>query len=402
MSGRAKIKRQLVTVVEAEILRRVRGGGRSRVELARALRVAPSTASIYVDRLVKKGLLLEKVTGFRKTAGRSPTLLHPHPDGGRFIGVDFEAHNIMAIAVDFSQQPLRRLHRTIPAGESVDRILMLIERSIARLIAADPRPVLGIGVGVPGPVDPLGQVAVHYPFIAGWRDVPLGSRLSSRFRVPVFLENNIRSMALAELWFGAGHGLHDFVCVGVRSGIAAGVISDGRLLRGADNRAGEIGRWICPPPSVAGLKGLLRGSAGDLPETAFECVASLSALVAAAERAVREGRKTSLRPVRGELTIDRVLSAARGGDELAASLLRAAAGVHGWAAHQLHDLLNPQRIIFAGKLAELGELFLGPVRQAARQFGGLPEDLIVASSLGAYNGALGAAALALHQWKPRG
>jgi len=59
--------------------------------------------------------------------------------------------------------------------------------------------------------------------------------------VPVFVENTIRTMALAELWFGQGRGLRNFICLGARSGLGAGIIIDGQVYRGADNRAGEIG-----------------------------------------------------------------------------------------------------------------------------------------------------------------
>src|SRR5881394_2533703 len=108
------------------------------------------------------------------------------------------------------------------------------------------RDVLGIGIGVPGAIDPKNQVALAYAHIKGWKNIPLGETLTKKFKVDVFLENNIRSMALAELWFGQGRGLENFICLGIRTRIAAGIVAGGHLLHGEGNRAGEIGGWLYP------------------------------------------------------------------------------------------------------------------------------------------------------------
>lgn len=405
MARRIKSKHQQVASLEAELLRRVRArGGLSRAQLARELKLAPSTAGIYVDRLVHEGFLLETEAAGHETAGRPPTSLVPSSDGGRFIGVDFEARNLMATVVDFSQQPLRQVHKMLRPTDSAAQILAKIELAIDEMMAHDPRPVLGIGVGVPGAIDPVTNVAVHYNFIKGWSDVPLGARLSERFGVPVFLENNIRTMALAELWFGAGRGLRNFVCIGIRSGIAAGVVVNSHLLHGAQHRAGEIGHWVCPVPAELADDAPTRGEdawrwqAG----ARLEQVASISGVVAAAQRGLSRKQKSSLAGVKDELTIEHILAAADDGDAFALSLVRAAGRVHGWVAHQVNELFNPERIIFAGPLADFGNLFLAFVRETAHELGDASRDpVIVNSALGQYNGAIGAAALALHQWTPK-
>ena len=305
----------------------------------------------------------------------------PNPDGGRFVGVDFEARNLMATVVDFSQQPLRQVHKTLRPTDSAAQILAKIEQAIDEMMAGDARPVLGIGVGVPGTIDPVTNVAVHYDFIKGWSDVPLGARLSERFGVPVFLENNIRSMALAELWFGAGRGLRNFVCIGIRSGIAAGVVVNGHLLHGAQHRAGEIGHWVCPVPAELADAAAHAATANGCGRLARDwnrwrrCPPSWPR-----RSAVGTQTKTTLAAVEGELTIDDVLAAARDGDEFAMSLVRAVGRVHGWVAHQLNELFDPEKIIFAGPLADLGDLFLATVRETARELGDAGRDLVIANS----------------------
>src|SRR5437763_5911777 len=104
---RLKIKQKAIANLEAESLRRVRAtSGLSRVDLARALHLAPSTVGAYVDRLITEGFLFESQKAERDF-GRPPTLLSLNPGVGRVIGIVFEVDNIMATVVDFSQPPLR-------------------------------------------------------------------------------------------------------------------------------------------------------------------------------------------------------------------------------------------------------------------------------------------------------
>src|SRR5215475_5284719 len=171
---RLKIKQKAVANLEGELLRRVRADdGLSRVDLARELHLAPSTVGAYVDRLIAEGFLSEWQKAERDF-GRPPTLLALNPKGGRFVGVDFEAHNIMATLVDFSQQPLRHIHKTIRASDSVEEVICKIEESIGQLMSGRPRDVLGIGIGVPGVIDPKNQVALAYSHIKRWKNIPLG------------------------------------------------------------------------------------------------------------------------------------------------------------------------------------------------------------------------------------
>lgn len=372
-----RTKHRIVAGIEAELLKRLRAhGGLSRVELARELHLAPSTAGIYVDRLMRDGFITESRKADRGQ-GRPPTLLIPNPDGGRFVGVDFEARSILATVVDFSQQVVKQSRRAIREGDSVERILVRIEEVIHTALEGDRRPLLGIGVGVPGTIDPAQGVARGYDYIPGWRDVPLAARLAREFGVPVHLENNIRSMAMAELWFGQGRGLKNFVCLGVRTGIGVGVVADGSLLRGEHGGAGQIGKWPAPG---SGTNGAAR---------TLESAASLKAILAAASRAAKS-----------ELDFAALRSAAEAGDRKILAVLARAAAVHGWAIHQLQTLFDPRRIILVGPLAELGAAFLDPLAEAARHHSAEPPPEIVNSTLGQFSGAFGAAALALHQWKP--
>lgn len=400
---RLKIKQKAVANLEAELLRRVRADdGLSRVDLARELHLAPSTVGAYVDRLIAEGFLSEWQKAEREF-GRPPTLLALNPKGGKFVGVDFEAHNIMATLVDFSQQPLRQIHKNIRPSDSVEQIIDKIEESIRELMAGHPRDVLGIGIGVPGTIDPKNQVALAYGHIKGWKNVELGERLAKKFKVDVFLENNIRSMALAEMWFGQARGLDDFVCIGIRTGIGAGIVVRRRILHGKNNLAGEIGDWLCP---VAPLEREGTGTRNAWRCASFqplEEIASVPAILKAVNAAAGKdpngfGGKKSVS------TINDVSGAVMEGNRSACEVIERVAESLGWAVCQIDAVFNPQKVILAGSLVDLGDALLDPLRRAVERFSSeLQQELPVVSNsqLGEFNGALGAAALALHEWKPK-
>jgi glucokinase len=393
---RFKIKRDTIAFQQADLLLRVRAReGVSRVDLARIMNLAPSTVGIYVDHLVEEGFLYEGKAPAREF-GRPPTILGLNPQAGRFIGVDFEARNIMAIAVDFSQRLLKQFHDTITAAESVESILRKIERAIETVAAGDDRKILAIGAGVPGVIDPVKGIALSYKHIKGWAKVPLVRRLAERFGVPVFVENTVRTMALAELWFGQGRGLHNFICLGMRSGLGAGIIIDGQIYRGADNRAGEIGDWPC---EVANANRAAKSPAAKA-FTRLEEIASLQSLRNRLSGPSRPQASSQGTPD-ADAPIEALLHAAVAGDKVVLGFLDRVAQAFGLVLNQLNCAFNPEKIILAGAFTGFGDRFLRPLEQSLRAFappGGAPT--VVNSQLGSFNGAIGAAALAVHEWKP--
>jgi len=393
---RFKIKRETIANQQADLLLRVRArDGLSRVELARCLNLAPSTVGIYVDHLVEEGYLFEGKAAERDF-GRPPTILALNPQAGRFIGVDFEARNIMAVAVDFSQRPLKQVHDRIAVAEPVENILHKIEHAIETVSAGDDRKVLGIGVGVPGVIDSARGIALSYKHIKGWEKVLLVSRLTERFGVPVFVENTIRTMALAELWFGQGRGLRNFICLGVRSGLGAGIIIDGQVYHGADNRAGEIGDWPCVVDYVDGDS----GAPLDQPFVRLEDVASLQSVQCLLAASSGRGPHSQTAPTT-EVSVEAVVQAALAGDKLVLGFLDQVAHRFGLVLNQLNCAFNPQKIILAGAFTAFGEVFLRRLQHSLNTFApasGAP--LVVNTQLGPFNGAIGAAALAVHEWKP--
>jgi glucokinase len=266
----------------------------------------------------------------------------------------------------------------------VDRVIDKIAEAVLE-VTRQGGPLLGVGIGVPGAVDTEHGIALHYEFLRGWKNVPLASRLEERLGVPVFLENNIRAMALAEQLFGQGRGTENFVCIGIRSGIGAGVVVDGILHHGPGNVAGEIGGWPCE-----------RGRT-------LEQAASLTALCEQLTEAVRNGEQTSLSVKRNRVGVEELIAAAQSGDELVLDAIWEAGQVIGKVVAQINLLLNPERVILAGPLGQLEDAFVQSVREALEPFSRPPHaaaPLVTGSQLGVFGGALGGAALAAQRWEP--
>jgi len=389
--------------IEASILRSVReANGISRVQLARELGLAPSTTGVYVERLLAAGFLMETESVVQVT-GRPPRQLRMNPDGGEFIGVDFEARNILAVAVDFSDRPLRNSHKLIEDDDTVPQIIAKIEAAITEVLPGTPGKLLAIGVGVPGIVDSARGIAVQYKYIANWQNVPLASHLTKRFEVPVFLENNVRSMALAEMWFGQGKGIRDFLCIGIRSGIGVGIVLNGRIYRGSRFGAGELGRWRAAFDEAgepAWYSSLVDAKGG----LELQDIASARAILNTLREAVRKGTKTVLRDKAKTLTLLDVSHAAQQRDALTLKVLAHAARTLGSAIGHLALILNPSRMMLAGPLTLLGSTFLDPLRTEVRrriEASGISQPEVMNSAMGEFSGALGAAALALHEWRPK-
>ncbi len=358
----------------------------SRVELSRQLAIAPSTAGIHVDRLLEQGFL-RVASAPVSSPGRPPVVLELNPEAGQFIGIDLDSRSIRGVSVDFAQRLLRDrtlpLKRTANANEVIEQIASTIED-----VRDQSRPLLAIGLGVPGIFDADRGVALHYAHIRGWTDLPLAERFANQFDVPVHLENNIRAMALAERWFGQGRDSQNYICVGVRSGIGAGVFVNGELFRGTHGLAGEIGRWPIPQSGCTAV---------------LEDVASISSLLQSATEAVVSGQKTSMQAVRQRVQWESFREAVQAGDKLACEILHAAARNLGTVLASLTLILDPEKILVAGPLQETGDRFLDPLRSTLVEH--LPavharKPLVAYSELWDLVGAFGAAGVAVHAWQP--
>jgi len=351
---------------------------RSRTTLSKALRLSPSTAGMYVDRLIAEKYLSE--SGVRQgPMGRPRRLLTTLADAGWFAGVEFHAQRVQAVGVDFSGRKTAAVVRPLPAEVTADVVIKTILVCVKKLAEAMHGPLLAVGLGAPGLVDPKAGLGLHYAFIPDWNQVPVSSLISKQLGVPVILQNNLRAIALAERWFGLGHDLNDYVILGPRSGFGIAMVQHGKLVEGAHHAAGEVGRW--PWPLGGGADSQELHHVLSAPAT-WRRLAGVSA-------------RTKLP------------------EDLRAALAEFA-NADGAAWHAvctdfarvigcLQLLTDTDVFILHGPLTVLGERFCASIVQAARSLTSALANAplkVVPSTLGDDAGALGAASLAMEAWSP--
>jgi predicted NBD/HSP70 family sugar kinase len=372
-SEQAQIAARVVLLVRSE-------RANSRRSLSTLARLSATTAGMYVDDLIARGLLHE--SGLQRGGmGRPKRLLTVKRDAGWFLGLEFNAERAQAVAVDFGGTVLRSEMANLPPGAKADVVVSALTellKSLAQQVDGT-APLMGIGVGAPGLVEPQRGVALHYAFIPGWRNVMLGDHLSQAFKVPVTVENNLRAIALAERWYGEDRDLQDYVILGPRSGFGIAMVSGGDLVRGKHWAAGEIGRW--PWPMTAG------GPSSEVHDF-------LSAPVIYRRLAGLQDDT----PLPGDLR-------AAFADLKAVHPAREAEVVEdfGRLVACLHVLLDAEVYLLHGPLTALGPDFCDEITETAERIcpaiaaGSLK---VKPSSLGDRAGALGAASLAMEAWIP--
>jgi glucokinase len=279
--------------------------------------------------------------------------------------------------------------RRVPTPEGEGPLLEALA-GVARAVCGGGE-LAGVGVGVPGLVDRSG-VLRFAPNLPGVADMAIQSPLEAALGVPVRVDNDATCAVWGERQLGAAHGYDDVVLATLGTGIGGGVVAGGRLLRGANGFAGEIGHMVVDPdgpPCPCGQQGC------------WERFASGSGLGALAKRAAAEGRAGRVLALAGgdpaSVRGEHVSVAAAEGDAEACAVF---ADFGWWVALGLANLANvfdPQAFVLGGGLVEAGELLLEPVRAA---FTGLltggshrPAVDIVPASLGERAGAIGAACL---------
>jgi glucokinase len=250
-----------------------------------------------------------------------------------------------------------------------------VVEAVVELLQRMPRKDVGaIGVDVPGLAWPDGRVWA--PNIPGWKRMPLGPALKKRFRLPTLVESDRNAFVMGEAWQGAARKCRDVVFLAVGTGIGAGILTGGRLLRGHGELAGSVG-WMA-----------LRNQYQPIYKSigCFEAHASGTGIGLAASKEI--GRTLSAR----ELT-----ALARRGDRKAKELLEHAGHDLGLGLANLVGVLNPEVIVIGGGVAAAGNLILNVARKTMKQWGqplAVRQVRVVRSRLGTRAGLLGAARLA--------
>ncbi|MET9431193.1 MULTISPECIES: ROK family transcriptional regulator [unclassified Streptomyces] len=363
------------------VVRAVRmAGSLTQAEIARTTGLSAATVSNIVRELKEGGTVEVTPTSAGGRRARSVSL---SGDAGIVIGVDF-GHTHLRVAVgNLAHQVLAEESEPLDVDASSAEGFDRAERLVKRLIAATgigQDKVIGVGLGVPGPIDVSSGTLGSTSILPGWTGINPSQELSGRLGVPVYVDNDANLGALGELVWGGGRGVKDLAYIKVASGVGAGLVIDGQIYRGPGGTAGEIGHITLDesgPVCRCGNRGCLETF------TAARYVLPL------------------LQPSHGaDLTMERVVQLAREGDPGCRRVIGDVGRHIGSGVANLCNLLNPSRVVLGGDLAEAGELVLGPIRESVSRYAipSAARHLSVApGALGGRAEVLGALALVLSE-----
>lgn len=370
---------------------------RSRAELVVRTGLSRAVVAQRVSELVDRGLVTDDETG-PSTGGRPPRRLRFRADAGHVLVADLGATSVDVAVTTLDGRILGHHAEPSDIGDGPERSLARIDELFTQLVTTTrglPARLWGIGVGVPGPVEFQTGRPVSPPIMPGWDGFPIRERLGSRWGAPVWVDNDVNVLALGEWRSGVAAGHDDVVVVKVGTGIGAGIISHGRIHRGAQGSAGDIGHiQVIDDPRVV----CRCGNVG-----CVETLAGGGAIARDALAAAREGRSDRLRAaldLHGNVTAEDVARAASHGDPVAVGLLVAAGRRIGETLAAIVNFFNPSLIVIGGGVAQSGDQLLAAIRETVyrRALPLATRDLqIQRSSLGSLAGVIGASSMVLDQ-----
>ena len=350
----------------------------SRAEIARETALQRSTISAIVEDLTREGLV-EEVGEGESTGGRRPTLLKLRAVGPIAVGVSITPTCTTIASSDLAGRVIDQQEFLTDPDKTLSQVIDAVREFNARYHGS----IEGVGVSLPGLVDPSTGTALYVPYFP-WRDLPVSEAISSAVGVPVVIDNDANAMALAELWFGRPevNDARDFIMVLVAEGVGTGIIFDGQVYRGQRGAAGEFGHMVigehAPVPCSCGS------------DDCWEAFASERAAIARYRKLARIPAKT---PISFREVVDRAL----GGEASAKAALVETARYLGVGISNLIIGFSPEAVVVGGEIARAWELIESALTEAIEHSvrRGLPSARILPSTLGENPTLRGALSLVL-------
>ena len=366
------INRQIVLNYVREL------GPISRAEIARETALQRSTISLIVDELRGDGLI-EEVSG-ESTGGRPPSLLSLRTADAVAIGVDLGTVKTVMATSDLAGRVLEQ--EEFPTEHDVNKALTKMVECAQRLIRKNGGTIEGIGISLPGVVDPeTGNLYVPH---LNWRNEPIAETLTRDTSLPVTVDNDANAAALAELWFGRPEirEVRDFILVLVEEGLGTGIVFDGQVYRGEGGSAGEFGHMtIGTGAPVACAVG------------STECWEAFASERAALARYQKLSRSNGNNVVTFASLVDQALK----GERTARAALKETASYLGVGIANLIQGLAPQAVIVAGPIARAWPVIAEDLKTSVDSSicRGFPSTPIYSSTLGTQPTLMGALSLVL-------
>lgn len=342
----------------------------SRAEIVKKSGLSAPTVTRIVDSLIHKEGLAVQVGMGESSGGRPPMIVKFNGDNNFVIGIDWGRTHLHGIISNLNGETIINLDVPVNSDDNFTADLKKLTHLIDMLMGdsgIDPDRILGIGVAVAGFVNQLTHEVEYSPNF-GWNMVDVREALQKTYRIPIWVDNVSRVMALGELCYGVGSKYKDFIFINIGYGLGSGIIVDGKPFTGFDGFSGEIGhnKVATSLTDSHTLRKCVCGKTGCL-----ESYASGRGIAETVKQGITARPETILHDLcKGNaenITTQLVAKAAQAGDGFAKEVLEEAAVILGVALANMSNTLNPQAIIIGGKVALSGSFFVKKIQQVFEQ-----------------------------------
>lgn len=344
----------------------------ARVSIAQRTGLSRTTVSSIIETLIKEGFVREgSQLDAAPTGGRRAILVQFNADAGYILGVDAGRTHLTIIATNLASDIVARHSGPFDAARGPDVCLPELVRELRAFTAREGIAwdhIIGVGLGIPGPMDARLRKLISPPRMPGWDGVDIRQILRRELNVPIYLDNDANMGALGESRFGAGRKVSELAYVKVGTGIGCGLVINGVVYRGSRGSAGELGHVTIDadgPLCECGNRGCLETLAG---APVIGCDAATGASLN------RQRKRAGLSPLpmsarwdeHTPVDLAEVVRAALDGDLASRAAIEHAGELIGVALAGLINLFNPSLILLDGGLARAGDLLINPVVQAMK------------------------------------
>ena len=344
--GSFELMKQLNVSAVLKVIRD--NGSLSRADVAKITGLTPASVTNITKMLIEDEYLVECKVG-QSSGGRPPIMLELNPNARCVIGISIGVGMIDVVITNLSAEII--LKKSIEINEErydydfVFKELVKLINEVIECSKIEKEKILGAGVALHGIVNARTGMSIYSPYY-GWKEINIKEALENELNLGVYVDNDVRAMALGESWFGITKDISNFVTLNISNGIGAGIIINNKPYYGVDFSAGEIGHIV-----VEGDGDKCNcGNYGCL-----ETVASNNNITKKAIKLIKQGTNSVLKELKADinqLTIEDISEAAKLEDELAISIIKEAARYIGIAITNLINILNPTSIVVVGEIFE--------------------------------------------------
>ena len=344
--GSFELMKQLNVSAVLKVIRD--NGSLSRADVAKITGLTPASVTNITKMLIEDEYLVECKVG-QSSGGRPPIMLELNPNARCVIGISIGVGMIDVVITNLSAEII--LKKSIEINEErydydfVFKELVKLINEVIECSKIEKEKILGAGVALHGIVNARTGMSIYSPYY-GWKEINIKEALENELNLGVYVDNDVRAMALGESWFGITKDISNFVTLNISNGIGAGIIINNKPYYGVDFSAGEIGHIV-----VEGDGDKCNcGNYGCL-----ETVASNNIITKKAIKLIKQGTNSVLKELKADinqLTIEDISEAAKLEDELAISIIKEAARYIGIAITNLINILNPTSIVVVGEIFE--------------------------------------------------